>query len=90
MLQMAKKQSEKYSPKENEIQAMRLCWKNDLAYVIQPVKNSIKYNVIKFQISNNLELHFLKDNNINVEFTEYEASKKVMELYTQHSKRFGK
>ena len=87
---MAKKQSEKYFVKEDEIQAMRICWKNDLAYVIQPIKDSTKYNVIKFQISNNLELHFLKDNNINVEFTEYEASKKVMELYTQHSKRFSK
>ena len=87
---MAKKQSEKYSVSEKEIQAMRICWKNDLAYVIQSIKDSSKYNVVKFQISNNLELHFLKDNNINVEFTEYEASKKVMELYTQHSKRFSK
>ena len=87
---MAKKQSEKYSPSEKEIQAMRICWKNDLAYVIQSIKDSSKYNVVKFQISNNLELHFLKDNNINVEFTEYEASKKVMELYTQHFKRFSK
>jgi len=87
---MAKKQSEKYSPKEDEIKAMRVCWKNDLAYVIQPVQNSKMYYVIKFQISDNLIVHKLIENKIEVEFTEYEASKKVMELYTQHSKRFSK
>jgi hypothetical protein len=87
---MAKNKTEKYFPKEEEITAMKICFKNDLAYVIQPIKDSIKYNVVKFQISNNLELHILKENNINVQFTEYEASKKVMELYTQHSKRFSK
>ena len=87
---MAKKQSEKYSPKEDEIQAMRLCWNNDLAYVIQPILNSKKYKVIKFQISNRLEVHTLKDNVQDLEFTEYDALKKTMELYTQHSKRFNK
>ncbi len=87
---MAKKQTEKYSPKEDEIQAMRLCWKNDLAYVIQPIQTSKLYHVIKFQISDNLIVHKLIENKIEVEFTEYEASKKVMELYTQHSKRFSK
>ena len=53
---MAKKQLEKYSPKEDEIQAMRLCWNNDLAYVIQPIQNSKMYHVIKFQISDNLKI----------------------------------
>jgi len=87
---MAKKQSEKYSPKEDEIQAMRLCWNNDLAYVIQPIQNSKMYHVIKFQISDNLKIYTFEIDKTKIEFTEYEASKKVMELYTQHSKRFSK
>ena len=87
---MAKKQTEKYSPKEDEIQAMRLCWKNDLAYVIQPIQTSKLYHVIKFQISDNLRIYTFEENKQKIEFTEYGASKKVMELYTQHSKRFSK
>ena len=61
---MAKKQSEKYSPKEDEIQAMRLCWNNDLAYVIQPIQNTKMYHVIKFQISDNLKIYTFEIDNI--------------------------
>jgi hypothetical protein len=85
---MAKKQEAIYSPTEKEIQAMYICNKNDLAYVIQPIQYSKKYKVIKFQISNRLEVYTYKENNIDVKFTEYDALKKTMELYTQHSKRF--
>lgn len=85
---MAKKQEATYSPTEKEIQAMYICNKNDLAYVIQPIQYSKKYKVIKFQISNRLEVYTYKENNIDVEFTEHDALKKTMELYTQHSKRF--
>lgn len=87
---MAKKQSEKYSPSEKEIQAMRICHRNDLAYVIQPIQNSKLYHVIKFQISDNLKIYTFENENKKVEFSEYDAGKKVMELYTQHSKRFSK
>ena len=87
---MTKKQEVKYSPTEEEIQSMYICINNDLAYVIQPIKSSKKYKVIKFQISNRLEVHTYKENNIDIEFTEYDALKKTMELYTQHSKRFNK
>jgi hypothetical protein len=87
---MAKKQETSYSPKESEIQAMYICNRNDLAYVIQPIQYTKKYKVIKFKISNRLELYSYKENNIDVEFTEYDALKKTMELYTQHSKRFNK
>ena len=87
---MAKKQIEKYIPTDEELQCMYLCNKNDLAYVIQPIQNSKKYKVIKFQISNRLEVHTYKENNIDVEFTEYDALKKTMELYKLHSKRFNK
>jgi hypothetical protein len=87
---MAKKQEAIYSPKESEIKDMYLCFKNDLAYVIQPIQYTKKYKVIKFKISNRLELYSYKENNIDVEFTEYDALKKTMELYTQHAKRFNK
>jgi hypothetical protein len=87
---MAKKQEISYSPTELEIQSMYICNKNDLAYVIQPIQYTKKYKVVKFQISNRLEVHNYKENNIDVEFTEHDALKKTMELYTLHSKRFNK
>jgi hypothetical protein len=87
---MTKKQEAKYLPKEQEIQSMYICNRNDLAYVIQPIQYTKKYKVVKFQISNRLEVHNYKENNIDVEFTEYDALKKTMELYTQHAKRFTK
>lgn len=85
---MAKKQETTYSPTQEEIQCSYICNKNDLAYVIQPIQYTKKYKVIKFQISNKLEVHTYKENNIDVEFTEYDALKKTMELYKLHSKRF--
>jgi hypothetical protein len=87
---MAKKQEQTYSPTADEIQCSYICHKNDLAYVIQPIQYTKKYKVIKFKISNRLELYSYKENNIDVEFTEYDALKKTMELYTQHAKRFTK
>ena len=87
---MAVKKYVKYQPKEAEIEAMHLCNKNDLAYLIQPIKNKNKFNVIKFQISNYLDLHILKEKDIPLEFDEMEGMKKTMELYLLHSKRFKK
>jgi hypothetical protein len=87
---MAKKQEITYSPTQAEIQSMYICNKNDLAYVIQPIQYTKKYKVIKFKISNRLEVYTYKENNIDIEFTEYDALKKTMELYTLHSKRFNK
>jgi len=87
---MAKKQLDKYIPTDEELQCSYICQKNDLAYVIQPIQKSKKYKVVKFQISKSLEVHTLKDNAQDLELTEYEALKKTMELYKQHSKRFNK
>lgn len=84
------KQVEQYTPTEKETAAMRVCWKNDLAYVIQPIKGSKNYTVVKFQISDNLQAHTFKENNIDVEFNQYDASKKVMQLYSLHAERFTK
>jgi hypothetical protein len=85
---MAKVKEDKFIPKPDEVDAMSLCWKNDLAYVIKPAKTANRYNVIKYQISNYKEVFYLKENNVNLEFTEYEALKKTMELYKFHAKRF--
>ena len=85
---MAKQKEEKFSPTEEDVKAMSLCWKNDLAYVIKPAKKANRYNVIKYQISNYNEIFYYKENNVNAEFTETEALKKTMELYKFHSKRF--
>jgi hypothetical protein len=87
---MAKVKQEKYSPSESELEAMRICVRNDLAYIIKPIQFSKMYHVIKFQITDNLKIYTYELENKKIEFTEYEASKKVMELYTQHSKRFSK
>jgi hypothetical protein len=85
---MAKKQTVKYTPTDEELKAMYICNSNDLAYVIQPIKDSIKYKVLKFQISNRLELFVYKEKYVEVEFSEYDATKKTMELYKLHAKRF--
>lgn len=85
---MAKAKVLKYTPTDEETKAMQICVKNDLAYVIQPTQNANKYRVLKFQISNRLELFTYKENDIEIEFTEYDALKKTMELYKLHAKRF--
>ena len=87
---MAKQKILKYTPTDEETKAMCICVKNDLAYVIQPTQNANRYRVLKFQISNRLELFTYKENDIEIEFTEYDALKKTMELYKLHSKRFTK
>lgn len=87
---MAKAKEVKFVPKLDEVDAMSLCWKNDLAYVIKPAKTANRYNVIKYQISNYKEIFYLKENNVNLEFTEFEGLKKTMELYKFHAKRFTK
>jgi hypothetical protein len=85
---MAKVKENIFIPTREEQDAMSLCWVNDLAYVIKPAKTANRYNIIKYQISNYKEIFFYKENNVNVEFTEYEGLKKTMELYKFHSKRF--
>jgi hypothetical protein len=87
---MAKQKQLKYIPTDEETKAMYKCVSNDLAYVIQPTQNSNRYRVLKFKISNRLELFTYKENDVEIEFTEYDALKKTMELYKLHSKRFTK
>jgi hypothetical protein len=87
---MAKAKEVKFSPSEEDTKAMSICFKNDLAYVLKPSGNPNRYNVIKYQISNYKEIFYLKENNVNIEFTEFEGLKKTMELYKFHAKRFTK
>ena len=87
---MAKVKEEKFIPKPDEVDAMSLCWVNDLAYVITPSRILNRFNVIKYQISNYKEYFFYKEKDEIIHFTEYEALKKTMELYKFHAKRFKK
>ena len=87
---MAKAKEVKFSPSEKDTAAMSICFKNDLAYVLKPSGNANRYNIIKYQISNYKQVFYLKENNVNIEFTEYEGLKKTMELYKFHAKRFKK
>lgn len=85
---MAKVKDVKFAPTEEDTKAMTVCFKNDLAYVLKPSNNTNRYNIIKYQISNYKDIFYYKENNVNIEFTEYEALKKTMELYKFHAKRF--
>ena len=85
---MAKKTNSKYHATDEEMNAMNICNKNDLAYVIQPSKQAGKYNVVKFQITNYLKVFTLKEKETPLEFNEVEASKKTFELYKQHSIKY--
>lgn len=86
---MAKKQKVlHYFPTSEEINSAYVCNNNDLAYVIQPTQNANRYRILKFKISNRLELFTYKENDIEIEFTEYDGLKKTMELYKLHAKRF--
>jgi hypothetical protein len=60
---MAKVKEDKFLPTEEDLKAMAVCWKNDLAYVIKPAKTANRYNIIKYQISNYNEVFYYKENN---------------------------
>ena len=85
---MAKAKVLHYFPTSEEINSAYVCNNNDLAYVIQPTQNANKYRILKFKISNRLELFTYKENDVEIEFTQYDALKKTMELYKLHAKRF--
>lgn len=87
---MAKQKVLHYFPTSEEINSAYICNNNDLAYVIQPTQNANKYRILKFKISNRLELFTYKENDVEVEFTQYDGLKKTMELYKLHAKRFTK
>jgi hypothetical protein len=91
---MAKKVTNKYSPTEEEMKAMHICNNNNLAYIQQAVSNT-QFCIVKYEIDDYLRLNYLPEDKTKLGsitnrllFNDYDASKKVMELYVQHSKRF--
>ena len=86
---MAKKQEARFYPDYKELNDMRICHQNNLAYVIVPTGNN-KYWISKYSLNDIYHQIFLTENNVRTEFSQYEADKKIMELYSFHSKRFKK
>lgn len=86
---MAKKQNVRYFPTSIQLNDMRICHHNSLAYVIVPT-GSNKFWISKYSLNDVYHQIYLTENNQRVLFTQYEADKKIMELYSYHAKRFKK
>jgi hypothetical protein len=86
---MFKKQDVRFYPNYKELNDMRICHQNNLAYVVVPTKKN-KYWISKYSLKDLYTVIYLEENKVRKEFSQFEADKKIMELYTQHSKRFKK
>ena len=82
---MAKKKIQIYYPHYTEVNAMVYCVGKNVAYAVEPNKNK-RFHIVKYIPSDYKNLIYLKENNKKVEFSEYEATKKIMELYVNQSK----
>ena len=82
---MAKKKIEIYLPRYTEVNAMVYCVKRNVAYSLEANTNK-KFHIVKYIPSDYRNVIYLKENNKKVEFSEYEATKKIMELYINQSK----
>ena len=82
---MAKRKVDIYIPNSEEIDAMWYCVKRNVAYSIEANKNK-RFYIVKYIPSDYKNVIYLKENNKKVEFSEYEATKKIMELYINQSK----
>lgn len=82
---MSKRKIELYYPTLNEIKSMSYCVGNNVAYAVEPNKNK-RFYIVKYIPSDYKNVIYLKENNKKVEFSEYEATKKIMELYVNQSK----
>ncbi len=82
---MAKKKIQIYYPHYTEVNAMVYCVGKNVAYAVEPNKNK-KFYIVKYIPSDYKNVIYLKENNKKVEFSEYEATKKIMELYVNQSK----
>ena len=82
---MAKKKIELYYPTLSEIKAMTYCVGKNVAYAIEANRNK-KFYILKYIPSHYNKVKYLEENNKKVEFSEYEATKKIMELYINQSK----
>lgn len=82
---MAKRKIEIYQANYKEVNAMVYCVKRNVAYSIEANKNK-RFYIVKYIPSDYKNVIYLKENNKKVEFSEYEATKKIMELYINQSK----
>jgi len=82
---MAKRKIELYYPTIIEIKAMTYCVNKNVAYSIEPNTNK-RFHIVKYIPTDYKNVIYLKENNKKVEFSEYEATKKIMELYVNQSK----
>jgi hypothetical protein len=82
---MAKKKIEIYFVNYKEVEAMVYCVKRNVAYSLEANTNK-KFYIVKYVPSDYKNVIYLKENNKKVEFSEYEATKKIMELYKNQSK----
>ena len=82
---MAKKKIEIYQANYKEVDAMVYCVKRNVAYSLEANTNK-RFYIVKYIPSDYKNIIYLKENNKKVEFSEYEATKKIMELYVNQSK----
>lgn len=82
---MAKRKIEIYQANYKEVDAMVYCVKRNVAYSLEAKKNK-RFYIVKYIPSDYKNVIYLKENNKKVEFNEYEATKKIMELYINQSK----
>ena len=82
---MAKRKIELYYPTLNELKAMTYCVGKNVAYSLEANKNK-RFYIVKYIPSDYKNVIYLKENNKKLEFSEYEATKKIMELYINQSK----
>jgi len=82
---MAKRKIEIYQANYKEVNAMVYCVKRNVAYSLEANTNK-RFHIVKYIPSDYKNVIYLKENNKKVEFSEYEATKKIMELYINQSK----
>jgi len=82
---MAKKKIEIYQANYKEVDAMVYCVKRNVAYSLEANTNK-RFYIVKYIPSDYKNIIYLKENNKKVEFSEFEATKKIMELYINQSK----
>jgi hypothetical protein len=82
---MAKRKIEIYQANYKEVDAMVYCVKRNVAYSLEANTNK-RFYIVKYIPSDYKNIIYLKENNKKVEFSEFEATKKIMELYVNQSK----
>ena len=82
---MAKKKIEIYSPHYTEVEAMVYCVKKNVCYSLEANKDK-RFYIVKYIPTDYKNIIYLKENNKKVGFSEYEGTKKIMELYINQSK----